>query len=166
MSRKADPLLKRAEDLVGMAGINATLLLDVFSKEFPFILKVNAKRWERVLTIAGAFVAVQFLRDLSLDNVREQMVLQKVYASLTGWDAQNGWAAFQDCKSFFEKTYEWRLKTDGDPHLAACDAIGAWVVWNILGRKYQSDEEIQLIRPVGGLIIQNCSDWFDENNRE
>ena len=81
----------------------------------------------------------------------------KVGAKLTEWNPVNGRRFFEDCASFYEKTYN---PLADEPRLAAFDSLGFWVVWNVLGRPLESEEERRLVRTIGGMIHYTFLNWW------
>lgn len=67
---------------------------------------------------------------------------------------------FVDCKNFFDKTYDKLKKDDPKSIFISTDAIGAWMTWNILDRKPQSNEEIQFTRTIGTMVTHSFFEWW------
>src|SRR5262245_59040682 len=72
MTPQNDPLLKQAECLVEVAQINAIALYQSARNDFLFLQDVNVNHWESILTIAGIFMAANRLKNLRLNEQREQ----------------------------------------------------------------------------------------------
>jgi hypothetical protein len=101
-----DPLLWKADNLVQIAGMNAVAMFESLLKKFSFLREVDVKQWDFTLTIAGVFIAVTRLVDLGLRGNRQRKLLRKVGAKLTRWDPTNGRRAFEDCASYYERTFD------------------------------------------------------------
>ena len=122
------PLQKQADTLVQVAELNAITLLMSLEEKFSFLREVDAKHCHFTLTIASVFVAINQLVNLGLGQNRERELMAKVGAKLTQWSPVNGRRFFEDCASFYEKTYN---PLADEPRLAAFDSLGFWVVWNV-----------------------------------
>ena len=155
-----DPLLKQADTLVQAAETYAIGTFTPLLKKFSFLREVDAKHWDLILTIAGVFIAVTSLGNLGLGENRQRKIMGKIGAKLTQWDPTNGRRAFEDCASFYEINYNELTGAGGEPRLVASDALGSWVVWNVLGRPPQSEEERRLVRTVGGMVTHTFLNWW------
>jgi hypothetical protein len=133
-----------------------TPLLDKFSD----LRQVDVEDWDFFLTVAGVFMAATRLHNLQLGNDREERLMEIVADRLDKWN-QYGIRAFEDCKEFFENEYN-RLCTAGhEQRFVASDAVGMWIVWNVLKRPPQTDEECMLARATGIMIVHAFFDWWN-----
>jgi hypothetical protein len=148
MTTQNDRLLKQADYLVEVAQINAVALYQSARKEFLFLQNVNVKHWESILTIAGIFMAANRLKNLRLNEQREQILLRRIAERLVQWEPGYAIRGFEDCESFFERAFD--SLSGHNLRFTASDAVGSWIVWNILGRPANSEEEWKLVRTVGG----------------
>jgi hypothetical protein len=155
-----DPLLKQADTLVQAAETYATETFTSLLKKFSFLREVDTKHWDFILTIVGVFIAVTSLGNLGLGENRQRKIMGKVGAKLTQWDPTNGRRAFEDCASFYERNYNEVTSAGGEPRLVASDIVGSWIVWNILGRPPDSEEEHRLVRIVGGMTTHTFFNWW------
>jgi hypothetical protein len=133
-------------------------------KKFSFLREVDVKQWDFTLTIAGVFIAVTRLRELRLREKRQRKLMRKVGAKLIQWDSTNGRRAFEDCASFYERAFNELTSLGDDPRLVRSDALGSWIVWNVLRRPPQSQEEHQLVRIVGGMVTHTFFNWWKEKS--
>ena len=152
---KENHLQKQAATLVSCANINA------ISNEFPSLREVDAKHFDFVLTVAGVFIASSRLNSLKLNNVREEILMEIVAESLIEWDA-SGIGGFEDCKNLFEKEYDRLTVAKHEPRFIASDAVGKWIVWNVLQRTPETQDECKLIRYSGAMITHAFFDWWKE----
>jgi hypothetical protein len=160
-SDQPDPLLERAEKLVQAAQINATMMLTPLMDRFPILQQVDVEHWNFILTVASVFMAVTRLNNLRLDDNREEELMEVVVERLDQWKP-DGFHGFEDCKGLFEKVFDRLTKAGHDPHFVASDAIGKWIVWNVLGRPPQTDEECMLVRATGVMVTHSFFDWWDK----
>ena len=157
-----DPLLKQADTLVQVAETNAISAFTPLLKKFSFLREVDEERWAFILTIASVFIAVNQLANLGLGENRQRKLMGRVGAKLIQWDPSNGRRGFEDCASFYERTLNAFAREGDDPRFVASDPLGFWVVWNVLGRPPESEEERRLVRTVGGMIHYTFLNWWKE----
>jgi hypothetical protein len=160
MTTQNDPLLKQADCLAEVAQINSIALYQSARKEFLFLQDVNVKHWDSILTIAGVFMAANRLKNLRLNEQREQILMKRIAERLAQWEPGYAIRGFEDCKSFFERAFD--SLSDHKLRFVASDAVGSWVVLNILGRPANSEEEWKLVRTVGVSVTQNFFNWWEE----
>jgi len=159
---RGDPLVRQADTLVQVAEKYATATFTSLLKKFSFLREVDKKHWDFILTIASVFIAVTRLGHLGLGENRQRKLMAKVGAKLTQWDPTNGRRGFEDCASFYERAFNALTSTGDESRFVASDALGSWVVWNVLGRPPQSEEEYRLVRTVGGMIIHTFINWWEK----
>ncbi len=160
-TNQSDPLLERAENLVPVAHVNATGLLTSLLDRFPILRQVDVEHSDFILTVAGVFMAASRLNNLRLGDVREEMLMEVVAERLVQWKP-DGVHGFEDCKGLFESEFDRLTKAGHEPRFVASDAVGKWIVWNILGRPPQTDEECILVRTTGGMVTHAFFDWWDK----
>jgi hypothetical protein len=134
-------LLRQADTLVQAAETYAIGTFTALLKKFSFLREVDKEHWDFILTIAGVFIAVTRLGNLRLGENRERKLMGKVGLKLTQWNPTKGRRSFEDCASFFERTFDVLTSAGDEPQFVASDALGSWLVWNVLGRPPQSEEE-------------------------
>ena len=159
-----DPLLRQAETLVQAAETYATGTFTPLLKKFSFLREVDKRHWDFILTIAGVFIAVTRLGHLGLGENRQRKLMGKVGENLTQWDPANGRRGFEDCASIYERTFNELTSAGDEPRFVGSDALGSWVVWSVLGRPPQSEEEYRLVRTVGGMIIHTFINWWEKKS--
>jgi len=157
-----DPLLRRADTLVSAAETYATETFTSLLKKFSFLREVDKRHWDFILTIAGVFIAVTRLGHLGLGENHQRKLMGKVGEKLTQWDPANGRRAFEDCASFYERAFNELTSAGDEPRFVGSDALGSWVVWSVLDRRPQSEEERRLVRTVGGMIMHTFLNWWEE----
>ena len=155
-----DPLLKQADTLVQAAQTYAINGFKPLLKKFSLLREVDEKHWVFIVTIAGVFIAVDQLVNLGLSENRQRKLMGKVGAKLIRWAPTNGRRGFEDCASFYERTYNALTSEGGDPRFFASDPLGFWVVSKVLGRPAESEEELRLVRTVGAMIHRTFSNWW------
>jgi hypothetical protein len=82
--------------------------------------------------------------------------------SLTQWDANNGMRGFEDCKAMFDRTFGSLTEAQHEPRFIASDALGSWVVWNLLARSPEHEEELTLVRTIGAAITHKFFSWWTD----
>jgi hypothetical protein len=163
---KRDPLESNADSLVGAVNTLAISMFPKFIDEFPFIPndKHGQEYWDFVVSIAGVFIALMGLRNLSLNEKRRLKLEKRVAACLVRLYPAIARPAFEKCKSFFDETpYYDRLNAGYEPQLVASDTIGGWVVWEILGHPAETEQEFTLVRRVGIMIVHSFFNWWEKD---
>lgn len=158
---KQDPLFNQANTLVPAACITATNLFVPLLDKFPFLRDCNVEHWDFIVTVAGVFIGSSRLNNMRIGEDREDRLMETVAKALTNWNS-DGIRAFEDCKQLYENEYD-RLASSGhDKRFIASDAVGKWIVWNVLGRAPRSPAEASLIRTSGALVINAFFNWWKE----
>jgi hypothetical protein len=128
----------------------------------PLLKKVNLEQWDFVLTIAGVFTAATRLQKLKLRDDRKQELMDVVAYDLAHWSPKNGIRGFEDCKTMFERNFDALTSIQHEPRFIASDAIGMWIVWNLLQRPPEAEEERKLVRAVGVSVVHAFFSWWSE----
>ena len=157
---KEDPLLKRAEDLVPFADVEAVGMFTQMLERFPILGQVNTEQWDFVLTVAGVFMATSRLNNLHLGDAREKKLMEVIAQHLIQWKP-DGIRAFEDCKGLFEREFDRLTALGHEKRFVASDAVGLWIAWNILGRPPKTDEECMLVRTTGAMTTHVFFGWWD-----
>jgi hypothetical protein len=156
------PVVEASGHLSFGAETYATERFTSLLKKFSFLREVDKRHWDFILTIAGVFIAVTRLGHLGLGENHQRKLMGKVGEKLTQWDPANGRRAFEDCASFYERAFNELTSAGDEPRFVGSDALGSWVVWSVLGRRPQSEEERRLARTVGGMIMHTFLNWWEE----
>ncbi len=160
-----DVLIKdRASQLVGAANIAAITSWTSFSKQLPRVKNIAPEQWDFFVTVAGVFIAVRRLHQSDISESSLDSAAEIIIDKLTAWrpDAR---AAFEDCHAFYDRTYDGLSGPDGyegaNRAFIASDSVGAWIVWNLLGRAPDGGDERQLVRGVGVCVVHSFFSWWE-----
>jgi len=156
---KRDPLQKQADTLVSASIINATSVFVPLLDKFPFLEKVDVENWDFIVTVAGVFMGASRLNNLHVDDAREEMLVETVAEHIVEWNV-DGIRAFEDCKGLYETEYDHLAAVGHEPRFLASDAVGKWIVWNVLGRAPESHDECMLVRTIGSMVTHAFFDWW------
>jgi hypothetical protein len=157
---KQDPLQEKAATLVQAARASAVGMFVPLLDRFPALREADPDHWDFVLTIAGTFMAATRLNNLGIGDAREEKLMEIVAVQLSEWKP-DGIRGFEDCKGFFESEFD-RLSAAGHPvRFVASDAVGKWIVWNVLGRPPETEEECTLVRTTGTMVTHSVFDWWE-----
>lgn len=162
---KQDPLIERAENLVQAAHVNAIAMFTPLLDRFSVMLEANVEHWDFVLTVASVFMAATRLNNLRLGEAYEEGLMEIVAERLDQWNP-DGIRGFKDCKALFESEFDGLTEAGHKTRFVASDAVGKWIVWNVLGRAPQSDEEYMLARETGTMVTHSFFTWWDKGNEE
>lgn len=153
-------LLKRAALLVGAATLHASGSYMPLFRQFPVMQEVDAAHWDRVVTVAAVYVAMEFLNDGSLDDASLLPIASKVFGDLNDEDP-NGWDAYEQCKKCCRRDMEAALLA-GTVTFLVQDAVGRWCVSCVLRRHLDTHEEYSLARTVGIALTEGFLKWYDD----
>jgi len=157
----SDRLRERAESLVQAAQSNGVAMFTPLVDRFPILRQADIEHSEFVLTVAAVFMAATRLSNLGLGGDREEEIMEVVAERVDQWRA-DGIGAFEDCKGLFESEFDRLTKAGHERRFVGADAVGKWIVWNILGHPPQTDEECMLVRGTGATVTRAFFDWWDE----
>ena len=160
LGQQDDSLLERSRFLLQAAHIQAVGMFIPLLERFPSLRDVDTEQWDFVLTVAGVFMAASRLNNLRLDDTREDRLMGIVADDLKGWKP-DGIRGFEDCKRLFEQEFDRLTAARHESRFVAADAVGTWIVWNVLGHGPKTDEECELARATGGLITHAFFDWWN-----
>jgi hypothetical protein len=158
--RKKDLLLKKASNLVQAANINAVGSFTPLLDRFPVLREADVDHWDFILTVAGVFMAATRLNNLRLGDAHEERLMKVVAERLDQWNP-DGIRGFEDCKGLFDSEFDQLTMAGHDPRFVASDAVGKWIVWNVLGRPPQTDEECMLVQAIGIMVTHAFFDWWN-----
>jgi hypothetical protein len=156
-----DALRERAQRLVRSANIHATSLYVPMLHQFPLLRNVNPDQWDFVVTIASIFIAATRLRNLQKEDTPEEKLMEIVALGLADWDQKNGVRGFEDCKTMYKRTFDALTNAHADPRFITSDALGWWTVWNLFGREPKGEEELRLVRTIGGATVHAFFSWWE-----
>ncbi len=159
--KSEDALDRQAGMLVNAAQIQATSSYVPLLDRFPVLRAAPLEQWDFFVTIAGVFTAITRLNNLGLPENRENYLTDRVASDLNEW-CRDGIRAFEDCKALFEREYDRLTAIGHDAQFVAADALGLWIVWNALGRRPVTDEEIGLGRSIGASTTHAFFRWWDD----
>jgi hypothetical protein len=157
--QKQDPLQERAARLVKAADINAIEMFTPLLDRFAVLREADVKRWDFVVTVAGVFMAATRLNNLYISQVRKEKLMEVVAKDLAAWDP-DGIQAFEDCKGLFESEFSRLTAAGHESRFIAADAVGEWIVLNVLRRAPQTDQECMLVRAAGAMVTHDFFDWW------
>jgi hypothetical protein len=160
LGKSEDPLDRQAGSLVSAAQVHATASYIPTLQRFPIVGTVPAEQWDFFVTVAGVFVAATRLNSLRLPEAREHRLMDRVGTDLNEWSS-DGIRAFEDCKALFEQEFDRLTGLRHDPQFTTADALGLWIVWNLLRRRPTTDENIGLVRGIGALTTHAFFAWWD-----
>lgn len=160
-TNQPDPLLENAKNLVQAAQINAVGMFTTLIDRFPILRQIDVEHSDFILTVASVFMAATRLNNLRLSDDHEERLMEVVAERLEQWKP-DGIRGFEDCKELFESEFDRLTKAMHEPCFVASDAVGKWIVLNILGRLPQTDEECLIVRAAGGMVTHAFFDWWDK----
>ncbi|MBL0045345.1 MAG: hypothetical protein IPP33_13425 [Flavobacteriales bacterium] len=148
----------RAAILVSRAQAAAVSSFVPFLDRFPALQEVEVKEWDRTVTMTVVFIATMQLNKLKETTARKEHLMSVVISNLLEWD-ESSFPALQECKAAFDQECE--SSTAGlEPRFVLADALGAWVLFKLFGRRASSPTESELGRAIGLLTMQHASEYW------
>lgn len=163
-SSKQVKLRKRAEILVPSAKIAGISVYTSLLERFPSFNSISTKDWDFFFPIASIYVATIGMEKIEISNELKSELSVIYGKALDDWSSD--WnRVFKDCGEFFWRTVE-GLQSSNDPDYIQSpkyrisDSIGSWLVWNLLGRSPESEDERKLVRTIGILVTEEFVNWW------
>jgi hypothetical protein len=120
-------------------------------RKFPSLAESEVEDLDFFLTVAIVCANIFAFPHASGDPRRRDEAIAAIRQALDDWH-QRGNAALDDCTAFVGRNVEMLLSTpeyQADPSLVLPDAIGLWVVTNVLHRLPSGGAEFEGVRPIG-----------------
>jgi hypothetical protein len=154
--RPADPLEDQARRLVDATNILAISTFVPAIDQYPFLKQCNPKDWDFFATVASIQVGIANLIHC-VPEERFKLLYPIIAAALHKWNPQ-GEDAVQDCQAFIRQSLDPKSIATGD--IQPIDALGMWVIWNLL-RRAPSRDEAQASRAIGRALAAPIEDWWN-----
>jgi hypothetical protein len=132
------------------------------AKNFRSVSALSVRHWNYVLTIGGVFVAVSQLNHEPLSEHTRNALLDIVTETVATWDPR-GIEAVEDCRLFVDRTYDGLMtlpERKANPQFVFSDSLGGWITWNLFDHAPSDPEERQLVRVLGGLLVNAFVSWW------
>ncbi|SRR6266508_1774017 len=155
---RADPLDSQAERLVSSCAILATASFVPIIDQFTFLRTCKPEDWDFFATVVAVNVALNNLASEVVPD-RFKRLDSMVATQLNKWDAQ-GLATVRDCQQFVNRT----VTKGGNETQQAVQALGLWVLWNLLKRQPTRDE-FRAAPAIGGMLAGPLHDWWHPKQR-
>jgi len=145
--------------LPGASKASAISLYTVMLNRFPSVSHIAPEKWDFVLTIAGIFVAISQLNYENVSHIQKEEVLDEVTRASIGLypDAVE---ACEDCRQFVDCTHDGLKEAKVEAQYLFSDSLGAWVVWNLFGEAPASQEQRELAKALGAMIVHSFVSWW------
>ncbi len=72
----------------------------------------------------------------------------------------DGLKAFDDCKALFEQEFDLLTARHQEERYIGSDALGLWIVWNVLGHPPENEKELQFLRAVGIVVVGGLFNYW------
>jgi len=151
-----DPLYEQAKRLISAAHIAAISTFTPAAEQFDFLKECDPRDWDFFATAAVIQVALNSLA-CSVSAERFKSLYTVIASEVHNWNSQ-GEDAILDCQSFIKHMLD-AEPADAD-RFAPIDALGMWVIWNLL-RREPTYAEAQASRAIGGTLATPLHDWWD-----
>ena len=154
--RTIDPLDAQAKRLVDATNILAISTFVPAVDQYPFLKQCNPNDWDFFATVASVQVGIANLLH-SVSSERFKLLYPIIAAALHKWNPQ-GEDAVRDCQAFIRRSLNHR--SVAAENILPTDALGMWVIWNLL-RRTPTREEASASRGIGGALATPIQDWWE-----
>jgi len=157
--RRADPLEPQAQRLVPACLVLSTSSFVPLLDNHPFLNECKVDQWDFFATAAAVFIGINNLKR-HVSRRRFKSLYSVMLGGISQWNPQ-GEEATLDCQKFVARIIDSKApeQVSGD-NSDATDAVGMWVLWNVLQRK-PSYEEAPAAREIGLILASSLQDWWD-----
>jgi hypothetical protein len=131
-------------------------MIKSLEQRFPVPAGTHLRQWDLLVTTASVFVALTRLNHEPLPASCVNSICDIVTRNLRAW-RQDALPAFDNCKSFYDRTMD--AGQLSGPFQSA-DAVGAWVIFGLLGRPPITAAEAALPRAIGALVVEQTRGWW------
>lgn len=158
-----DGELQKARGLVQEARFYAEQMFPILQERFSALAQVDPEQWEFVITVAGVAIAIESLGGKEFSGNRAEELAQEIANELNRWNA-DGLRGYQDCERVFKDASARFALSGHEANFVRPDALGLWIVLNLLGRQPDTDDEATLARSLGLFVTIPFKDWWDVSN--
>ena len=148
-----------AQRLVATCSFYAVPLITTLSVKFPVLDNVDREHWDFIVTVAGVFIATSRLEQLGLTDKQKTSLLEIIVNDLQEWKS-DGLRAIDNCKTLFEREFDELTARGHEERYTGSDALGMWIIVNVLGHGPQNKEEVRLLRTVGAMVTATFFDYW------
>jgi hypothetical protein len=155
-------LIENAQKLPHASKILAVNSYTQFLDKYPIIERIKPDHWDFVLTVAGIFVAVSQLNHENIPQRNKDTLLDTVTTAAIEIYPDSV-EACEDCRNFVDRTYAALAKEKeykDNPKFLFSDSLGSWVVWNLFGHLPSNEDGRNLVRILGGFLVDSFISWW------
>ena len=153
-------LKKQATTLVPAANVAAVAAYMPLLKSFPVLSEIKPGDWDFFATVAAVYMARVGMFNLPPDSARDDELSKVIEDQLSAWDA-GGVPALEDCLRFTTERYGKLAPAGHESEFEGSDILGVWLVWNVLGRQPETEQECRVVR-AAGIMVSPFLKWWDE----
>ena len=106
-------------------------------------------------------MATSRLMKHNISDTRREQLLAVISKAMIEWnfDARR---FYSDCMEKFELEFDKLTSSGHEARFIGADALGIWIVINVLERSPQSKEDFDLIRGIGSIMVHTFFDYWEE----
>jgi hypothetical protein len=149
----SDQFKKSSRGLVPTARNAARGLNTAICAKFPEAAKIDLKAWDQYLTVGFVWVALSGLLTKEIPKSAIEEIKTVIGDSLTRAFPE-GVKALNHCTLFMNQT------TGSDKNIQVDDALGYWIVWNLLGRDDFAEDEDKIARILGSIAVKEFASFW------
>lgn len=154
---KSFNLIKNTGDLIDAAKIFSTAIVSNRSKEEMDILsKGKFERQRFYIVIASIAIACHGFTYVKYRPNEIAIIENTLIKKIKKWDP-DALRALNDCADFVKSYIVFLKKSDTLSYEAA---YGSWVIWNLLNRQPEGQNEIDLVKKIGAEMFELFFSWW------
>ena len=160
---KTDDLITKAKSLVVFAQVTSLSILDPLEEKYKILSKENQnlEHWSFIVVSATVFLALQNLYNIGIHNDFDTTKITDVIdRKLQEWKI-DGDRGIIDCKQFVNRALENLNSNDPNENCRISIVyVGMWILWNVLKRKPESNEDLELANVIGNMLKLTVNEYW------
>ena len=161
-------IFENGDRLPAAAKVVAISSYTQFLDKYPVVQKVSSERWDFTITIAGVFVAVSQLNHENISDDDKEALRDRI--SVAAVEIYPDFVeACEDCRIFVDRTYEGLAVAEeyrNNKQFLFSDAIGSWIVLNLLDHAPSNEDEAGIIRSIGIFVVNSFFYWWKKSDQD
>ena len=155
-------LSAEAKKLTATARIFAISSNSNLIDRYTIIRNVEPEHWDFIISVAGIFAAISRLNHEDIIREDKKDLLDEITNAAI--DKYPDYIeACKNCKDFVDKNYKiLKESRKGQEYFSFSDSLGFWIVWNLFGHFPEQQDEANLVRPLGFLVVHAFFSWWDD----
>ena len=161
LSQKEKELLENAKTLIPSITLVSVINYDELLEKYLVLKNMKETDWNFYFAVAAVAAATVGLEKVNIKS-KLKSTISKIYGkALEEWNPK--WdESFKDCYTFLYEHIEIFDTPEYEKHpgFRVSDTLGLWLAWNLLSYRPTTNNELELIRPLGLLVTSEFIRWW------